>query len=65
MSPEQKFDKISFIVDTESSIQVLAKELYLNRRLEFGDYCQKAELIKRGIDLIIEAKQELREADLN
>jgi len=65
LSPEQKFDKISFIVDTESSIHVLAEQLHLNRGLEFGDYCQKAELIKRGIDLIIEAKQELREADLN
>ena len=65
MSPDQKFAKINFIVDTESSIHVLAKELHFNRGLEFGDYCQKVELIKRGLDLIIEEKQALREADLN
>lgn len=61
MTPSQKFENISFIVDTTSRIHVMAEELHLNTGLEFGDFCQKAELIKRGLDLVIEKKQELRE----
>jgi hypothetical protein len=64
LSPEQKFEKISFIIDTESAIHVMAKEMHFQTRMEFGDFCHKAELIKRGLDLIIEAKQALGE-DLN
>jgi len=64
LSPSQKFENISFIVDTTSSIHVLAEQMHFQTKMEFGDFCQKAELIKRGLDLIIEKKQELRE-DLN
>ena len=39
----------------------MAEQLHMNTGLEFGDFCQKAELIKRGLDLVIEAKQALRE----
>jgi hypothetical protein len=64
LSPEQKFEKISFIVDTESAIHVMAKEMHFQTKMEFGDFCHKANLIKSGLDLIIEAKQALRE-DMN
>ena len=59
-TPAQKFADISFIVDTESSIHELAKQLHFNKGLSLGDYCQKAELIKRGIDLVIETKLRLQ-----
>jgi hypothetical protein len=61
LTPSQKFEKINFIVDTTSNIHVMAEQLHMNTGLEFGDFCQKAELIKRGLDLVIEAKQALRE----
>jgi hypothetical protein len=42
----------------------MAKEMHFQTKMEFGDFCHKANLIKSGLDLIIEAKQALRE-DMN
>jgi hypothetical protein len=43
----------------------MAEQLHFQTKMEFGDFCQKACLIKQGLDLVIEAKQELRDGELN
>jgi len=60
-TPAQKFADISFIVDTEAGICELSKQLHFNKGLSLGDYSQKAELIKRGLDLVMETKLRLSE----
>jgi hypothetical protein len=60
-TPAQKFADVSFIIDTEAGICELAKQLHFNKGLSLGEYCEKAELIKRGIDLVIETKLRLKE----
>ena len=55
---------IEEIVDTLTICEQLMKQL-TSSVITYGDFQQKVELIKRGLDFVVETKSKMNEADLN
>lgn len=55
---------IEEIVDTLTICEQLMNQLSSTVTTD-GDFQQKVELIKRGLDFVVETKSKMREADLN
>jgi len=64
MSPEQMSKSIDEMVDTLTICEQLMNQLSTTV-ITYGDFQQKVELIKRGLDFVVETKSKMNEEGLN
>ena len=64
MSPEQMSKSIEEMVDTLTICEQLMNQLSTTV-ITYGDFQQKVELIKRGLDFVVETKSKMNEEGLN
>jgi len=64
LSPEQMSKSIEEIVDTLTICEQLMNQL-TSSVITYGDFQQKVELIKRGLDFVVETKSKMNEVSFN